>query len=973
MMDKQFKIYSVNFNVFYTEEEKEIASKKQDIIKKMTKIENYYKFKDKYKIEISNKEYEEKIELVKLGDEITKKWFKNALEKNEEENKKWFDELNKMTKVEKNRALEHKRKKELKQAKKLAKNDLEYIDLKERKKDNIKNFNKILKSNSLLKRSLNVESLKEEDVISVFSNAFSRATEIQDGSFTDGIICITISHYQIMNQLIENKFTWNNNSYRFFTSSAGQIRDKKCVFIREDIWDKYSKTLMCGLSLEVINAKGGMNVNKFLSYLALYNSGTEVLKGFDIDRAIVVDDFSTTLTKRKVDYIDRNTLDITVGKEMDITIEHSDGCGMILDGDKSFQIRLPWVKGLMTPVDYIGWIDIYKTEIDESERYKTKDIYNKEWDLKKDNIKYIFSKSQFKMWKYYDSWDEYKQAFKDNNCKANYTNKEENKNDFKKGRFNYQYWQTITDIKDEEIYNFTYPIAKRIHRAYIDIDEMLDILGVGKRNKNMNIEQQILSVYPELLKDAHYNKSLADKIATLKKDAKSGKFVVNSINTFLIPDVFAWCQYLFLGKDKVTGLLKDGEVSCKYFKEDKLLLDRSPHLWKEHAIRKNVVNDDTEKWFKTNGVYTSCHDVISKILMFDNDGDHASVCSDRILIDIIERNLKGVLPLYYEMGVAGAEQINEKSICKSMQSAFKYGNIGQYSNKITRLWNSDKIEDKTLELIKILTALNNFSIDSAKTLDMPYFGSRQDERKLIKEAEELGLEYVMPKNYNYKKDEYANLLKIANGKVPYFFHFAKDKPKDSCADRNESTVNRICKNIESINTNNDRYDFSSLTRIYKRYLCSSKFKEIDLTAETSISLCILYNELDKTKNTLFRNAKNNSHEENEVATNIYDICNKKFDEYLKEKNITRLIASDILVKYIFTDINHKNGKKTLLLQCFGDIILENLNTHLGGTMICESCKKRTKKTSNRQKFCPSCEHEEIKKKDNERKNKKKVS
>ena len=47
---------------------------------------------------------------------------------------------------------------------------------------------------------------------------------------------------------------------------------------------------MCGLSIESINEQGGMNINKFLAYLALCNSATDEWKNFDIDKSIVVDD-----------------------------------------------------------------------------------------------------------------------------------------------------------------------------------------------------------------------------------------------------------------------------------------------------------------------------------------------------------------------------------------------------------------------------------------------------------------------------------------------------------------------------------------------------------------------------------------------------------------------------------------------------------------------------------------------------------
>ena len=50
---------------------------------------------------------------------------------------------------------------------------------------------------------------------------------------------------------------------------------------------------MCGLTVDHINKLGGINVNKFIAYLALCNSATDVWEDFDIDKAIVVDDLET--------------------------------------------------------------------------------------------------------------------------------------------------------------------------------------------------------------------------------------------------------------------------------------------------------------------------------------------------------------------------------------------------------------------------------------------------------------------------------------------------------------------------------------------------------------------------------------------------------------------------------------------------------------------------------------------------------
>ena len=65
------------------------------------------------------------------------------------------------------------------------------------------------------------------------------------------------------------------------------------MFIKESVWLKHEKTLMCGLTLDKINALGGNNPNKHLAYTALINSATDVWEEFDIDKSIVIDDFET--------------------------------------------------------------------------------------------------------------------------------------------------------------------------------------------------------------------------------------------------------------------------------------------------------------------------------------------------------------------------------------------------------------------------------------------------------------------------------------------------------------------------------------------------------------------------------------------------------------------------------------------------------------------------------------------------------
>lgn len=83
-----------------------------------------------------------------------------------------------------------------------------------------------------------------------------------------------------------------------------------------------------------------------------------------------------------------------------------------------------------------------------------------------------------------------------------------------------------------------------------------------------------------------------------------------------------------------------------------------------------------------------------------------------------------IVPLYYEMSVAQKQEINSRNIYEALTLAYGI-NIGEYSNNITKIWNSDNIN---LDVIKWLCMENNFTIDFAKTLFMPTRPDHVDEK-----------------------------------------------------------------------------------------------------------------------------------------------------------------------------------------------------------------------------------------------------
>jgi len=210
---------------------------------------------------------------------------------------------------------------------------------------------------------------------------------------------------------------------------------------------------------------------------------------------------------------------------------------------------------------------------------------------------------------------------------------------------------------------------------------------------------------------------------------------------------------------------------------------RSPHLYMEHAVRTISHDPVVYEWFYTGGVYTSCHDLISRILQFDVDGDQLNVVVDPIIVAAAERNIEKyqVIPLFYDANKAAAELISRESMFHGLKRAHDFSGIGMVSNALTKVWNRDHPDR---EAAAWLCYYNNLVIDAAKTGVINSYEAYPSVNKRINKAT------------GGKK-----------GKMPYFFQFSKNGRKiqlnkemraKKYAKRSKSTMNRICARFENI-------------------------------------------------------------------------------------------------------------------------------------------------------------------------------
>lgn len=412
-------------------------------------------------------------------------------------------------------------------------------------------------------RKVDKKYLREDFEIAIFESDITRlAFEDRnileaDYQLLDEIVYMEIFHNEIMWQILTNGIYIDGKEYMLFSATTGQVRNTTITLMRKDFFEKHKGYLMVGLSKERINTHTnvvkkdlGMNVGKYLSYNALPLSSSVLPDNeIDIERCIVVKGLETVITDR-VKYVDIQTdkdgqcyvADTPEEYLMkDIAIEHTDGSGMFLPGElpSSCQIRGGYFKGAMFPFDF----RLFSNKV--AHNSVIPDAWENMVDVEKEDIRFVLTTSQLKMWKEYDSWEEYKKYFRENGLKLSinsYANppKEE-------VTFAYQYLQTLpygTDIS-----KLCEPAVDDLTKLKTDIEYVKQELGLTSdvatdedvdedireaegKNKDNNKKKsnsyiaKALDLYPSLIYDSYVKKKIQSLFNARKRSYMGGKLPI---------------------------------------------------------------------------------------------------------------------------------------------------------------------------------------------------------------------------------------------------------------------------------------------------------------------------------------------------------------------------------------------------------------------------------------------------------------
>jgi len=471
----------------------------------------------------------------------------------------------------------------------------------------------------------------------------------QDKNLLKGIVFVKIAMEQlpILQQMVMRGVVIDGLEYVVYTASAGQQRDKKITLLEKSVMDGYVKAqYMCGLSVEDINHTGGINAGKYLAYLSLPMSASLPIN-IDIDRCIVVNDMELHVNK-PVEFIDHEKgfshQQIVLPDALDMT----DGCGMMLPGamqeiqrqlginypPTGFQIRGPWIKGAVFPFDFQAFCK-------EKGLSVITDLWGQQHNVIAEDIQIILTKSQLKLWSKYNSWEHYKSEFK--KCGLTFSVTAVNNPDKDEIQLAYQFIQTLDrDKADGEHIKALCSRSLNYYKAlHSDKDIILKQFGACEENEHKKPFQEALMLYPALLNDQYVRSKIEKMVAGFKRELLCGKLLVNGLYGYAMPDLYAFCEWLFLGEKNPKVLIPDDYVYCRYYENQNIQetdILRSPCLSNEHSPRKILHSNDCKNWFGHCGqnVIYSVHDYLMLAVMGDVDGDALAVVPDKTLLDMVK-------------------------------------------------------------------------------------------------------------------------------------------------------------------------------------------------------------------------------------------------------------------------------------------------------------------------------------------------
>lgn len=665
--------------------------------------------------------------------------------------------------------------------------------------------------------------------------------------------------------------TVNQCKYVSTFCGAGHSRTQKNLFVQEDIVDKLNDILLCGMPKALIYDRP----SKWNAYYAMVTTDSAPVTY--MPNIVVIDDYEKII-KQKVDIVEvcgtgTNKQYNSIGHKgmkhhkEPLKIIPFDGAGLVtpecalkwakeLNCQSSkkkfylptcFQFRaIPGIKGEVMVFDL-------KRFAREKKVSKIVDLGGKTWDIFKDRIDVILTKSQFKFWKQYlddsgnfDYWlwrNEFDKECHGYRRTFNIVSYGVHPDDLpEKTMLSYQPEQSVnfTDIEISEVSSTGIDIYRRVvsnideFLKYRRLIEMSDKTG----EETENIDQYTPPYYVALLhnKDLFYDQyvhgKIEEDIKKLKNNILSGKLFVKGNYQVFIPDLYGlaeWALHDELGHEPQGLLRKPYHIYSDWWNDRGAVtvdIMRNPAVGMEHRIGHLRNNRELKKWFKfqTTGIVTGMYDTLALSLNgADYDGDTVCTTDNIHLINAVKREFKagnGRLVVKKIVGSPTEKDISKgilisdrAALMKVNQMSFK-NSIGHVIDRVTDLWSCINLDKKRIKkYIMVGVIVGSETIDFAKTGENAFF---PDEIVSFLKGKKRGwwMRYL-PKNItDAQREEKAIKTAIDSGKLTQDIEKVRKFVDYDC------NMNRLCHYAEKqITEIDDKYLLNASDYAYEFDYC----------------------------------------------------------------------------------------------------------------------------------------------------------
>ncbi len=634
-------------------------------------------------------------------------------------------------------------------------------------------------------------------------------------------------------------------TYLPFESSASMSRQCRMTFVDAAIKERLDERLLLGMDFAGAGVK--VKPHKFFAYRGLYMTDAQKVaaEAFELNEntVIVIDDaYGDTMPVTAITAEEKGRK-WEIREEKDEAIRNNnlfDGEGFISPaysdfinkslrtyGATSYQVRLPFVKGMLHKADFKSFFKEY-CMFDESRPYMIKDAFGIERDLRGSEI--ILTKSMFKC---FDWIDEYVKALIKDGAQIDpmklYFGRFEKyghslyiaktdlslKND-KTVKINYQFLSTLGLAPEE----FELLIGR--HKEYVDEirnnrNKQRELLLGNARTAGTEAWKIALSRNIDLLeKDAFIRQKAEALVDGCIKDVYKGQLRVSVENRFLSGDLLGLLIHIYIkhleccgrSDDETTERLIGESLRTEKFymprakiallSKDYYSFLRNPHLSRneECALRPYAAKKGSlyDKYFgHLAGIVMISVSSLAPVTLggADFDGDMVKIISDDLIVKATLRDKKE----YPEIVRIPTGQEAKEAVTDVRYEHIKdsYGNrIGQISNLAIALGETVYFADKKIEEFDgegrhitytpaDCTLLTGLEIDAAKNGKHPTENIKEVQAQVTSNKSKRAFAYLKTKNDLQSRFAMAE-------KFPRFFRLDKKATRESAENGNAEII-----------------------------------------------------------------------------------------------------------------------------------------------------------------------------------------